>query len=272
MSEQPPYRVLAFDLDGTLLVGEHLPPANRDALRAARDAGYRIIIATARWKEAALAIAIEAGVEDPVIACSGAQVHDPVLQADIFDERLPGDFVEALYALCNEERCIATVTVGERVWIKLDGEPDPALMIDPMRWTPQLALKEADLPRIAAVQGSRVGARIKGELEGRFRDRVNIFDSIGPTGKVILTITAKSATKGAALRAACAHLGVPPSAAVAFGDAENDLALFAAAGAAVAMGQASAQVKAAATYVSTPHDQGGVAHAIEILLQRGRLP
>ncbi|MXW48921.1 MAG: HAD hydrolase family protein, partial [Gammaproteobacteria bacterium] len=44
-----PYRVLAFDLDGTLLVGEHLPPANRDALRAARDAGYRIIIATARW-------------------------------------------------------------------------------------------------------------------------------------------------------------------------------------------------------------------------------
>ena len=103
-------------------------------------------------------------------------------------------------------------------------------------------------------------------------DRVNIFDSIGPSGKVILTITAKDATKGAALRAACAHLGVPPSAAVAFGDAENDLAMFAAAGAAVAMGQASAEVQAAATYVSKPHDQDGVAHAIGILLERGRLP
>ena len=272
MPDQFPYRVLAFDLDGTLLVGEHLPSANQDALRAARDAGYRIIIATARWKEAALAIAGEAGVEDPVIACSGAQVHDPALGADIFDERLPIDFAEALYALCNEERCIATVTVGERVWIKLDGEPDPALMTDPMRWTPRLELNEADLPRIAAVQGSRIGARIKSELAERFSDQVNIFDSIGPTGKIILTITAKGATKGAALRAACAHLGAPPSAAVAFGDAENDLALFAAAGASVAMGQASAEVKAAATYVSTPHDQGGVAHAIEILLQRGRLP
>ena len=164
------------------------------------------------------------------------------------------------------------MTVGERVWIKLDGEPDPALMTDPMRWTPRLELKETDLPRIAAVQGSRAGARIKTELKERFSDRVNIFDSIGPSGKVILTITARGATKGAALQAACAHLGVPPSAAVAFGDAENDLALFAAAGAAVAMGQASAEVKAAATYVSTPHDEGGVAHAIGVLLERGRLP
>ena len=207
-----------------------------------------------------------------MIACSGAQVHDPALDADVFDERLPIDFAQALYALCNEERCIATVTVGERVWIKLDGEPDAALMADPMRWTPQLELNEADLPRIAAIQGSRIGARIKGELKERFRDRVNVFDSIGPSGKIILTITAKSATKGAALQAACAHLGVSPLAAVAFGDAENDLALFAAAGAAVAMGQASAQVKAAATYVSTPHDQGGVADAIKLLLERGRLP
>ena len=272
MRPYSPYRVLAFDLDGTLLVGEHLPLANRDALRAARDAGYRIIIATARWKEAALAIAGEAGVRDPVIACSGAQVHDPALDADVFDERLPIDFARALYALCNEERCIATVTVGERVWIKLDGEPDSALMADPMRWTPQLELNEADPPRIAAIQGSRIGARIKDELKERFRDRVNVFDSIGPSGKIILTITAKGATKGAALQAACAHLGVPPSAAVAFGDAENDLALFAAAGAAVAMGQASGEVKAAATYVSTPHDEGGVADAIGILLERGRLP
>ncbi len=267
-----PYRVLAFDLDGTLLIGEHLPPANRDALRAASKAGYKIIIATARWKEAALAIAAEAGVNDPVIACSGAQVHDPASGADLFDERLPMDFAEALYALCNEERCIATVTVGERVWIKLDGQPDPALMSDPMRWTPRLELQEADLPRVAAVQGSRAGARIKAELQEPFSDRVNIFDSVGPSGKIILTITAKGATKGTALEAACGHLGVPTAAAVAFGDAENDLAMFAAAGAAVAMGQASAAVKAAATFVSTPHDQGGVAHAINILLEHGRLP
>ena len=42
------FNTLAIDLDGTLLIGEELPADNRDAVRAAADAGYRIIIATAR--------------------------------------------------------------------------------------------------------------------------------------------------------------------------------------------------------------------------------
>ena len=45
------YKALAIDLDGTLLDGESIPEPNIDALRSARDQGYRIIIATARWKE-----------------------------------------------------------------------------------------------------------------------------------------------------------------------------------------------------------------------------
>ena len=40
------YKALAIDLDGTLLVGEDLPPDNIAALRAARDAGFKIIIAS----------------------------------------------------------------------------------------------------------------------------------------------------------------------------------------------------------------------------------
>ena len=68
---------LAIDLDGTLLVGEDLPANNITAVRAARDAGFKIIIATARWHQMALRVAAELEIEGPVIACSGAQVHDP---------------------------------------------------------------------------------------------------------------------------------------------------------------------------------------------------
>ena len=63
-----------FDLDGTLLVGEDLPDENARALRAAKDAGMHVIIATARWKEMAFKVADAVGLTDPVIACSGAQV------------------------------------------------------------------------------------------------------------------------------------------------------------------------------------------------------
>lgn len=263
------YRALAIDLDGTLLTGEDLPTANRDAVRKARDAGLQIIIATARWKEMALGVAADIGLSGPVIACSGAQVYDPATRNDVFDKRLPADFTEALYQICNAERCIATVTVGDEVLLKLDGQPDMSAMGTEMHWVPELTMEPDNLPRIGAIQGTKANTRIRDEWQARFTDSVNIFDSIGPTGRIIITITAKAATKGVALEAACDHLDLQTSAVVAFGDAENDLAMFDVAGAAVAMGQAEDAVKQAASFVSLPHDEAGVAHAIEHLLANG---
>jgi hydroxymethylpyrimidine pyrophosphatase-like HAD family hydrolase len=211
------------------------------------------------------------GIEDPVIACSGAQVHLPKESRDIFDERLPEDFVAALYDLCDAERCVATVTVGDEVLLKLDGEPDRAQMMPEMRWVPRLAGASQALPRVAAIQGGRVNARIRAELEPVFAERVHFFDSIGPTGKLILTITAATASKGAALEAACRHLGLAPRDVVAFGDAENDLEMFRVAGASVAMGQADDEVKKHATAVTVRNDEAGVARAIEKLLATGQV-
>lgn len=266
------YKALALDLDGTTLVGEDLPEANKIALQRAAAAGYEIIVATARWIQMAQRVADQIGTPSVAIACSGAQVHDPRVAEDIFDVRLPTDFVEDLYQVCNSARCIATVTVSEQVMLKLDGEPDAGLMDDEMTWVKQLALDTTDLPRIAAIQGTAVCEYIKSDLKPKFADKVNIFDSIGPTGKLVLTITAKAANKGVALQAACNHLGLDPAHVIAFGDAENDLAMFELAGASVAMGQAQDQVKAAANYVSAANYEDGVAQAIDIILETGGLP
>jgi hydroxymethylpyrimidine pyrophosphatase-like HAD family hydrolase len=263
------FRALAIDLDGTLLVGEHLPSQNIAAVRAARDAGLAIIIATARWHQMALRVAAELEITGPVIACSGAQVHLPADDRDIFDERLPEDFVADLYRICDADRCVATVTVSDRVLLKLDGEPDKSLLMPEMSWVRRLAGAADTLPRVAAIQGSGVNARIRAELQPRYRQRVHFFDSIGPTGKVILTLTAATASKGAALTAACRHLGIATDTVIAFGDAENDIEMFRVAGASVAMGQADAAVKAAATVVTLRNDEAGVARAIEKLLATG---
>ncbi len=265
------FKALALDLDGTLLVGEHVPAANVVAVRAARDAGLKIIIATARWHQMALRVADELEISGPVIACSGAQVHLRTDDRDIFDERLPEDFVADLYKLCDAERCVATVTVGDRVLLKLDGEPDRAILLPEMRWVRQLAGAADSLPRVAAIQGSRVNARIRAELEPRYKDRIHFFDSIGPSGKVILMITAATASKGSALTAACRHLEIPTAEVVAFGDAENDVEMFRVAGASVAMGQAVPAVKAKATAVTLRNDEAGVAHAIDRLLATGTI-
>jgi len=262
------FKALAIDLDGTLLVGEHLPQDNITALRAARDAGFQIIIATARWKQMAQRVEAQIGIEGPAITCSGAQVYVPGT-GDIFDERLPQDFTADLYAICDEERCVATVTVEDHVLLKLDGTPDPAAMAKEMRWVPKLTGADPTLPRVANVQGSRVYQRIRDELKPRYSDRVHFFDSIGPSGKVIYTLTSAQASKGRALVRACEHLGLLPTQVITFGDAENDIEMFRISGASVAMGQADDRTKAAATTVTARNDEAGVARAVERLLTTG---
>lgn len=263
------YRAFAIDLDGTLLVGEHVPEENIRALREAHDAGFQIIIATARWVQMAQRVEAEIGVKGPVIACSGAQVFDPETESDIFDHRLPDDFVEELYALCDSDRCIATVTVEDRVLLKLDGEPDAAQMPEEMHWVPKLTGAADSLPRVAAIQGSFMNRKIRDELQARYQAHVHFFNSIGPTGKDILTLTSSRASKGDALKAACSHLGITTDQVVAFGDSENDIEMFRAAGTSVAMGQSDEHTKAEAEFVTAANDQAGVAQAVDRIVRTG---
>lgn len=161
------------------------------------------------------------------------------------------------------------MTVADEVILKLDGEPSPGLLSPEMRWVPQLSTNAHAAPRIAAIQGSAINEIIKGDLKLRYADQVNIYDSIGPNGKIIITITAKAANKGEALLASCQHLGIQPAQVITFGDAENDIEMFKVSGASVAMGQASDAVKAAATAVTAANTEDGVAQAIDRILRTG---
>ncbi|MFP6808932.1 MAG: HAD family hydrolase [Pseudomonadales bacterium] len=265
------YQALAIDLDGTLLIGDTLPPGHRQAIRDAADAGYKIIIATARWRQMAEGIASEIGISAPIIACSGAQVYIPNEKRDIFDHRLPQEFVDELFPLCDANRCIVTITTNTNTYLVLDGEPDPTQMPEEMKWMPKLVDSGKSLPRIATVQGSSVVSMIKSELKEKYSDTVNIYDSIGPSGKLVLTMTAKAANKGHALLATCQHMGIDPAEVIAFGDAENDISMFEVAGASVAMGQAEENIKSAATIVTSANTEDGVAKIVNKLLVSGDL-
>ena len=254
---------LAIDLDGTLLDGESLSPRNRDAVRKALDAGFKVIIATARWRQMAERVAEEIGIDDlPLIACSGAQVYCTEIGQDIYDTRLPETFVSQLFDICNSNRCIATATLNAHTWLKIDQEPAADFVSDEMQWVQALPDHE-ELPRIATVQGTETIKLVRELHEAHFREQVNIFDSIGPSGRTVITITHKAADKGIALTRACEHLHIDPANVIAFGDAENDVAMFRLAGTAVAMGQASDSVKSAAHHVTAPNTEHGVAEFIE---------
>lgn len=259
------FTALALDLDGTLLsAGDRISPANLAAVRAAQAAGMTVMVATARWHKMAERVAAEIPTSAPLIACSGAQVRTTA-GVDVMDVRLPIEFASALYQICNNERCVATVPVDVDALLKLDGDPDLSRMPPGMRHVRTLSL-DLGIPRIALIQGGGVNDRIESQLGPRWSSEVNFAESISPNGKRILTLTAKGADKGLALQVACAEAGLDPLSVVAFGDAENDVSMFRVAGASFAMGQAKEDVKAAATAVTLSNEADGVAAAIRRIL------
>ena len=258
------FKALAIDLDGTLLVGERLPERNREAVLKASQAGYKVIVATARWRQLAEGIGKQIGlIGQPVIACSGAQVYSTAEARDIFDSRLPATFAEKLFDICNVHRCIASATLDNHTVLKMQPKPDAEYLTDEMLWVESFAGLGEELPRIATVQGTDAIKAVRELHDGQHLAEVNIFDSIGPSGRLVITITGKAADKGTALARACEYLDIEAAEVIAFGDAGNDVEMFRRAGRSVAMGQADEAVKAAATDVTSAFDDDGVARFIE---------
>ena len=84
-------------------------------------------------------------------------------------------------------------------------------------------------------------------------------------------VFAKGASKGTALSALAAHLGIRKEEIACIGDGENDLSMFNAAGLKIAMGNSVPELKEKADFVTESNNRNGVAEAVEryILAQSG---
>jgi Cof subfamily protein (haloacid dehalogenase superfamily) len=84
-----------------------------------------------------------------------------------------------------------------------------------------------------------------------------------------LEITPLGVDKATALAGLVGSLGISSEATAAVGDSENDIAMIAAAGIGIAMGNAIGRVKEAATWITGTNEDAGVALAIDRLLAAG---
>jgi Cof subfamily protein (haloacid dehalogenase superfamily) len=264
------FRALALDLDGTLLgPDDAVSSRNRAAVMTAAAAGWHVILATARWYQLAERTAHDLGLVDPVIACSGAEVRRLRDGADLFDVRLPAAFAAALYALCDRERGMAFVYQDRDVVLSTE-LPRSLQALPEVRRVDTLADGADPTPRCVLLFGDELNTHVLETLPPVWRDDVRFLTSMTSRGHAVLTLTSTEADKGLALQVACSDLEIPLSEVVAMGDSETDIEMFKVAGASVAMGQASAAVREAATWVTASHGDDGVGLAIEGLLE-GRL-
>jgi Cof subfamily protein (haloacid dehalogenase superfamily) len=261
----PAAGVFALDLDGTLLASDGtLSAATRAAVADAVDAGWHVVLATARWHQLAARTASELGVSDPVIASSGAHVrrHDGV---DLVDLRLPARFTDALYDYCDDVPGAVFAVQRDEVQFRRPGTaaapPHPELTI-----VESWRRDGGRDPRCVLVHGEELCARVRAELAPSWAASVRFLTSISSRGTEVLTVTAAGGVKGLALAVVAAHLGVPRERVVAMGDSETDVEMFRVAGRSVAMGQAPIEVRDAASWVTDTNDADGVAQAIRRVL------
>lgn len=269
----PNYDILFLDMDGTVLTEEKtVTRRTRAALRAAKEAGVKLVVATGRAFKLAPSIIYELKF-DYAIVSNGASIYDlktgervyynafnPASARVLYDTiKDDCDFIEFFAdgeILLSKHAYELTKTRDIPVWHKkYFTENDTPI------WESEDAYLDAGAPGLEKVglvrYNTAIIKRIKPKLEatGLF----NITGSIRRT----LEINDNSCSKGIAVTELCNRLGIDIARAAAIGDSTNDLAMIQAAGCGVAMGNAKDEVKAEADCITATNDEDGVALFIE---------
>jgi Cof subfamily protein (haloacid dehalogenase superfamily) len=261
------YRIIATDLDGTLLRRDHsISARTRAAIRAAQDAGLTVAFVTARPPRDVRALIEDAGLSGAAVCSNGAILYDAGAGAVLHHRQLGAALGRALvHELRAAEPDIAFATEHGH---KLGLEPNfPSLFAETVHdHAPRVACalelcEEEPTKLIAHHPGHGPDA-----LAERIRAVVGARGEVTHSGWPIVEIGPAGVSKASGLAWLCAELGAAASQVIAFGDMPNDIPMLAFAGRAVGVANAHPDVLALAHEVTASNEEDGVAQVIERLL------
>jgi Cof subfamily protein (haloacid dehalogenase superfamily) len=264
----PDCRLLAVDIDFTLVDDERkVPPENREALRAARDAGIQIALASGRIVSSLQLYGEEIGWSMPLIACNGGFVVDE--QGNVLaDHRLDADVVETVVAECESQSLHVNVYAGDRLSFA-EKTPMAEKYLRRTRRAYYQVLAWADLRR------QRANKLIIVDDPARLEPlRLWLQDTLAPDQAIVtysepeyLEVLCPGCSKATGLAILAERLGIPREATAAIGDYYNDVEMLAWAGVSAAVANAVPEAKEAATCVVPSYLDLGVARFVEMLLK-----
>lgn len=277
------YRILALDVDGTLLDADgHLRPRTADAVARAARAGIRPVLCTGRRYRRARAITEQLGLDAPIVCNSGAIVKDPsdhrtLWRAD-FDAGLAAE-VRALFHAFDQPAVVFTDRTPAEADFRVSTFPTGRAMFD------DYVAKNRDHAEVDPAWA----VAIEGDHEPWFHvcavgsyEEMSVFEqsAIERIGGRIQTFVLRTsrylgtmcevlrvdASKWSALLHLAELWGIGPEEICAVGDDANDIPMIRHAGLGVAMGHAHADVRDVADLVTGRHDEDGVAMLVDQVL------
>ena len=262
------YRLLALDVDGTLLDNQHrLSPLTREAVRQSQGLGVTVCLATGKLLASVRQLSGALELSGPQIACNGAALMDAATGATIQSWQLEPEIRSA--ALAVIQRVAPELPVA---WYTAD-----AIYTDAPRGALDHVLSayhEPPLQHVARLDHHLPPALkllMYGDPTWLETLRDDLAKALGDQATVMRTtadfveIVSHIVSKGRALEALVATLGVTKAETVAIGDGENDISLLRASGVGVAMGNAMPALLRHAQAITASANEDGVAHALTAL-------
>ncbi len=237
------YRLLALDMDGTLLNDEQIiTPTTVEWLQKAVDAGVHVCLSTGRAFTSAFPYAEQLGLGTPMITVNGSEVwrapHE-IYRRSLMDPML----VKQMYELAKEDDIWFWAYSTEKVHKRDNWDGD----VTGREWlkfgyhTEDDELRHKLLLRLQDMGGLEITNSSPQNLE------------INPLG----------VNKATGIKEVCALLGLEMSQVIAVGDSLNDLAAIQQAGLGVAMGNAQETVKEEADAVVASNNNDGIAEVVQ---------
>jgi Cof subfamily protein (haloacid dehalogenase superfamily) len=276
---KPPIRLLATDIDGTLLNPQfHVSDGDLAALRRAHAAGMEIVLVTGRRHTFAMPIAEQLGFDLWLISSNGAVTRS--LSGETFHrDMMPAETCRRLCGAMQEFRGHTVLTFDKETKGAIVLERLDELGASIRRWLEKnMQYIEFIVPIEEALVTNPVQAMFCGTM-ARMRDALKALDGAGMDGMVTVLRTEYPArdlsmidvlnagcSKGHALERWATHRGYAREEVMAVGDNHNDVEMLEFAGHPVIMGNACQELLGRGWTVTRGNDACGVAAAVELAL------
>lgn len=257
------YRLLLFDLDGTLLSSDKsISERNILALKKCREKGILIGVSTSRSEQNSMTFLNEL-TPDILIASGGALVKkgpDYIYKAE-FSERETRNMIDTARAVCGDDCEITIDTTDAHYW---NYKVDPRKL--DQSWGDSIYTDFTDFSECAL----KMCVEIFDEGKARIlAEKLEQCDCIRFSDGFWYKFTKKNVTKENAIERIADVCGFGMESIIAFGDDFADIGMLRFCGLGVAMGNAIDEVKIKADLVIGSNDEDGIAVFLEENLLSG---
>jgi Cof subfamily protein (haloacid dehalogenase superfamily) len=204
------------------------------------------------------------GLTTPIAGFNGGVLVSPDLEV-IESHQLEGESARRAVAIMREDGLDPWLYTADEWQIRDALAPHVAREAWTVKFDARVVeeFAPADLDRAVKVTGCSDDLERVAACEARMQAELGVRASAARSQPYYLDVTSAKANKGEVVRTLAARLRVAPSEIATLGDQPNDTLMFAVSGFAIAMGNASDQVKAKASAVTDSNEDEGFAKAVE---------